>query len=193
MSDKLFSQNGNAPEDAKYFNHESFGAAWPRVIARVWLYKKENEGDATVEGIESGKYNGVPESELSGFSADAVWYWKLLSSTPSLVKEALVEEGLVTLGTSVANAEENDWAQWVSSDILVMPYGCEKVISVPAVENGAQYSKEGSIGNNGWSNVNDIDHTVVLTIPYPPESEEEFALALADYCCTGKTYVFTCS
>jgi hypothetical protein len=193
MTNNYFSKNGNAPEDAKYFNHESFRAAWPKVIARVWLYKKENEGSDITEGIEKGLFCNTPESELQSFSEDDKWYWKLLSNDSDLVKRALIEEGLVTLGTSVSNAEENDWSQWISSNILVLPYGGKRTVRIEAVDDGELYSQKGSSNENGWENVKDIDHTVVLTLPFAPEAEEEFALALADYCCTGKTYVFTCS
>jgi hypothetical protein len=177
-----FSKNGNIPEDSRFFIHESFGNAWAKVIARSWLYVKESSENAAK--IESGKF-----SEIVDPNNDDKWYQSLLSNDTTNVKKALIEEGLVKLGSLREGSE--DWDRWVSSKVYVLPEGGERSLTIEA-EDLSGYDVNADSSVNGWSNVNGLDHTVVLTLPSAPEDEAEFAVALADYCCTGKTYVFSC-
>lgn len=172
-----FSANGNAPENAKFFIHESFGTAWAKVIARSWLFTRENPEEAAK--IENG--------ELGNLSDDGKWYSLLLSDNSENVKQALVEEGLVSLGALEKDTEE--WKQWLSSEVYVLPQGREKELTISAVSEPGEYQNS---SENGWSSVKGLDHVVVLTLPQAPADDAEFAIALADYCCTGKTYVFSC-
>ena len=177
-----FTTNGNAPEDAKVFNHESLAIAWPRIIARAWLYQKEFSANA--ELIEQGKYQ-----EIIDANADDNWYFALMSQQPDNVKKAFISEGLVTLGSKSSTTGDNNWEQWITSDLYVVKFSNDIEINIPAVEAGGDYDPANA--NNGWTDVKGIDHTVVFTLPEAPEKDEEFALALADYSCAGKTYVFT--
>lgn len=177
-----FSKNGNAPEDSKFFIHESFGSAWAKVIARSWLYVKESPENAAK--IEDGMF-----AEISNPNDDDTWYAALLSNDTESVKGALIEEGLVKLASLREGSDE--WSRWVSSKVYVLPEGGERTINIEAADTGV-YEESSSSAVNGWSNVAGIDHTVVLTLPQAPSDDAEFAVALADYCCSGKTYVFSC-
>lgn len=180
-----FSSQGNAPEDVKFFIHESFGSAWSKVIARVWLYKKDPISFENSKLIETGNYQKIAKP-----NQDDVWYNNLLSDNTADVKSALVEEGLAELGS--LNAGSDEWEKWVSSTVFVMLAGTERTINIEAEDDKKGSYSVAKPGKNGWDGVNSIEHTVVLTLPEPPSEESEFAMALADYCCTGKTYVFTC-
>ncbi|WP_022940768.1 hypothetical protein [Psychromonas hadalis] len=180
-----FSSQGNAPQDIKFFIHDSFGTAWPKVIARAWLFKKDLVSTNNATLIENGKYRDIVQPNL-----DDIWYNKLLSDDTSEVKSALIEEGLVNLSSLQAGSEE--WDKWVTSSVIVMLAGTERTINIAAGSDEQGVYIANSNGGNGWDNVNNIEHSVVLTLPEPPVDESEFAVALADYCCTGKTYVFTC-
>ena len=57
--------------------------------------------------------------------------------------------------------------------------------------NKSNYNPEAGPGKNGWEHVGGIDHTVIYTLPSPPEGDGDLGLALADYSSAGKTYVFT--
>lgn len=179
---EYFTKNGNAAEDAKFFIHESFGNAWARVIARAWLYVKESPENATK--IENGSF-----SDIQSPNHDDLWYKALLSDDINSVKDALIEEGLVKLASLREGSE--DWNRWLSSKILVLPEGKERTLTIESTEE-CSYDINAAVSENGWSNVEGLDHTVVLTLPRAPSDETEFAVALADYCCTGKTYVFSC-
>jgi hypothetical protein len=176
-----FSQNGNAPINAKFLNHESLEQAWSRVIGRAWLFQKEYAEDA---------------KSINTLNADALktddhhWYKNLLSQEPELVKKAFIDEGLVTLGTQQSMDSDFDYSQWITSDIYVINFDQQMDLVIPASKENKEYNIEENT-SNGWSDVNGIDHTVILSLPEAPSDAAEFALALADYCCAGKTYVFT--
>jgi len=177
-----FRANGNVPADVKAFNHDSLAIAWPKVIARAWLYQKEFSDNAAL--TEENRF-----AEITAPTTDDHWYADLLSQNPAKVKKVFIDEGLVTLASKSASDESNNWEQWITSDIYVVKSAKEIEITIPACEDVNGYNPEDS--TNGWTDVKGLDHTVVYTLPESPEKDAEFALALADYCCAGKTYVFT--
>ena len=180
-----FSTQGNTPENVKFFIHESFGTAWSKTIARVWLYKKDSDSSERAALIEDGKFTDIIDP-----NADDVWYNQLLSNDTVEVKNALVEEGMVDLSSLTAGSD--DWKRWMTSTVYVLLAGSSRTIDIEAGSDELGLYSRPSAGNNGWEAVNGIDHTVVLTLPEAPANAAEFAIALADYCCTGKTYVFSC-
>jgi len=180
-----FSAQGNTPENVKFFIHESFGTAWSKTIARVWLYKKESTSAENAVLIESGCYRDIVSPSL-----DDIWYANLLSDNSDDVKTALVEEGLVDLSSLESGSQ--DWKKWVTSSVYILLAGRTRQITIDAESDEQGVYSRPSSGGNGWEGVGGIDHTVVLTLPEAPKEATDFAVALADYCCTGKTYVFSC-
>jgi hypothetical protein len=133
-------------------------------------------------------------SQSSQFQKDWIWIEKLMAHDGALVLEAFMEEGLILNAT--ADSRSDNWHEYFSTKIRVVGFGqsFEHIIKISqASDESTGYQISETPGGNGWENVSDLNHTVIYTLPEPPEDEADFATALADYCTTGKVYVFTCT
>ncbi|MCJ8273722.1 MAG: hypothetical protein MJK04_30530 [Psychrosphaera sp.] len=139
-------------------------------------------------------YNKVEDlaSTLS-FQNDLQWLERLMSYDSNVVLQAFMEEGFILNAT--ADRRCHDWARFFSNQIRVVGFGQSFDYSIEkggATDGMLGYQIPENINGNGWENVSNLDHTVIFTLPEPPVDPADFAEALADYCTTGKIYVFTC-
>jgi hypothetical protein len=147
-----------------------------------------------MENREYTHKKGYNLAQCPQFQRDWIWIEKLMAQDSALVLEAFMEEGLILNATEGERGD--DWHKYFSTRLRVVGFGqsFDHIINHPVLDDGsAGYQVSENPGGNGWENVSNLNHTVIYTLPDPPVDEADFATALADYCTTGKIYVFTCS
>lgn len=158
--------------------HETWGRAWPNVIARVWY------------------------EEHTGQCENSAWYKDLFSGDSTRVQKALEAEGFIS--DAIEHGEsESQLEKWVSLKIVVKKSVDEidlkingqkaNITDIKDVYNDTyNYDSKKYNTSNGWNGVDRLEHTLILTVPPKPKEPSEFAVAIADYQASGKVYPFTC-
>lgn len=153
---------GDEPIDQAIDILVSWGAAWPRIIAKVWKEQYDK------------KTSGTKHSE---------WYDQLFSDNPDDVKHALLDVGF--MGDDDLHDDES-WF-WNNISIKVRNYSGDTEYT-PDLPEEASTGK----GQNGYKDFTDLRHEITLVVPPRPEKPELFGEALSDYNNTGRVYPFTC-
>jgi len=206
------SDSGNEPLIDAFRINAQWGKLWPKVIARAWRIQDFMKSDKTVPAGDSVWYenliSGDPKRvrtalEQEGFTPtirfdeartngkidvtqidDLEWFWENIKI---VVKER--EDGVSLTKPGDKTVEVKPYQKTSGTYKYKSPVEVKSLVkNLPALGkvNYELYNQ-----SNGWSNMKDIGHILILTLPPKPKNVVDHAVALAEYESAGLVYPFT--